>query len=125
VRAPRERNPERGGSKLSALITFAIIGSLIFAAFKIAPPYMAKFQLQDAMTEEARFAIVNRKGEDDIRTDIMKKIAELEIPATAKDVQITTSPNTIIIAVHYVVPVDLLVYKFDLDFTPTADSHSL
>jgi hypothetical protein len=125
VRAHRQRNPEHGGSKLSALFTFAVVGALIFAAVKIAPPYMDKFQLQDAMTTEARFAIANRKGEDDIRVDIMKKITELGIPATDKDLKILTSPTTVQITVHYVIPVDLIVYKFDLDFTPTADSHAL
>lgn len=125
MRTHRHRNPQHGGSKLSALIVFAILGSIAFAAYEVVPPLMAKAQLQDAMTSEARFAIANRKTQDDIRADIMKKIDELSIPATDKDVVVTTSPNVVTIAVHYIVPIDLKVYHFDLDNTVTADSHSL
>ena len=81
MRTRRDRNTERGNSKLNALIVFAILGCLAFAAFQIAPPLMAKFQLQDTVTSEARFAVATHKPEDQIRAEIMRKIAELEIPA--------------------------------------------
>jgi hypothetical protein len=125
LRTRRDRNPESGNSKLNALIVFAILGFLGFAAFQIAPPLMAKFQLQDAVTSEARFAVATHKPEDQIRMEIMKKIAELEIPATDKDVTILASPNTVTITVHYTVPIDLKVYHFDLDNNVTADGHAL
>jgi hypothetical protein len=125
LRTRRYRNPEHGGSKLSAIIVFVILGCIGFAAFEIVPPLMSKYQLQDAVTTEARFAIANRKSEDDIRTDIMKKVEELSIPATDKDLVITTSPTMVTITVHYLVPIDLKVYQFTLDNNVTADSHSL
>jgi hypothetical protein len=125
VRARRERNPERGGSTLRTLITFVIIGFALFATFKIAPPYMNNYQLQDFMTTEARFALVNKKSEEDIRADMMKKIAELEIPATEKDLKIINAPTSTQISLQYSVPVDLKVYQFSLDFSPVADSHAI
>jgi len=125
LRARPHRNPEHGGSKLNALIVFVILGCLVYAAIQVVPPLMAKFQLQDAVTSEARFAIANRKSDEDIRADIMKKIAELDIPATDKDLVVTTSRETVAISVHYIVPIDLKVYQFNLDCNVSADSHSL
>lgn len=119
------RNREHGGSSLKAVIVIAIIGCLGFAAFKIAPPLMDKFQLQDAVTSEARFAVATHKNEDDMRADIMKKITELGIPATDKDLTIVASQQTISITVKYTVPIDLVLYKFDLDCNVSADSHAL
>ena len=125
MRKHRHRDPERGGSTLKAIVVFAVLGFLAFSAYQIVPTLMAKFQLQDAVTTEARFAVSTRKTDDDIRADIMKKITELEIPATDKDLTIVTSPTTVAITVHYVVPIDLKVYHFDMDCNVTADSHAL
>jgi Flp pilus assembly protein TadG len=120
-----QRNPERGGSTIKSVIVIAIIACLGFVAFKVAPPLMDKAQLQDAVTSEARFAIATHKSEDDMRADVMKKIKELGIPATEKDLTIVSSQETLSITVKYVVPVDLILYKFDLDCNVAADSHSL
>jgi hypothetical protein len=125
LRTRRHRNPEQGSSTVKAIVVFAILGFMAFAAYQIVPTLMAKFQLQDAVTTESRFAVAQRKSEEDIRADIMKKITELDIPATDKDLTVVTSPTTVAITVHYVVPVDLKVYKFDLDCNVTADSHAL
>jgi hypothetical protein len=121
VRPRRQRNPERGGSRISSLITLVIIAFAVFAIWKVAPPYMNNYQLQDTMSEEARFAVVNHKAGEDVHADMMKKINELGIPATDKDVTVTTNPTSTQISVHYSVPVDLKVYQFTLDFSPTAD----
>jgi hypothetical protein len=123
VPALRQRNPERGGSTVSMIITLVVIGCVLFAIVKVAPPYMNNYQLQDYMSTEARYAVVNKKGEDDIRADMMKKIAEMEIPATAKDLKIMTTPTSTRITLNYVVHVDLKFYQFDLNFAPDADSH--
>jgi large-conductance mechanosensitive channel len=125
VRAHRQRNPQRGGSRISTLITFAVIAFAVFIIWKVAPPYMNNYQLQDSMNEEARFAVVNRKGGEDVHADVMKKINELGIPATDKDVTVTTNPTSTQISVHYSVPVDLKVYQFTLDFSPTADGRTM
>jgi Flp pilus assembly protein TadG len=126
VQAARpHRNSEHGGSSLKAVVTIAIIAALGFVAFKVAPPLMDKYQLQDAVTTEARFAIATHKNEEQKRADVMKKIKDLGIPATDQDLVIVASQETLSITVKYSVPVDLILYKFDMDCTVSADSHAL
>ena len=83
------------------------------------PPYVAEYQLADKMTETARFASVNRNNADQIKDSIWKTIEDLDIPATKDDVQVTADRGKVSISVDYKVPIDLLVYKFELHFTPT------
>ncbi|HUO33823.1 MAG TPA: hypothetical protein VMU43_02420 [Candidatus Acidoferrum sp.] len=119
------RETQHGGAKLNLLFTLFFLGSMVFVAFKIFPPYIANYQLQDAMGTEARFAIVNRKSAQDVQDDIWKKIQELGIPATEDAVVVTGQGGAVTISVNYSVPIDLIVYKFDMQFHPTADNHTI
>lgn len=119
------RIPQRGGSKLNLLITLLVVGFLVFTAVSIVPALFAKFQLQDAIETESRFAVINHKGEDEIREDVWKKMQELEIPATKDAIRVVAAQKDVTISVDYSVPVDLKVYKFNLEFHPHADNHTL
>jgi len=101
------------------------VGFLVFTAVSIVPALFAKFQLQDAIETESRFAVINHKGEDEIREDVWKKMQELEIPATKDAIRVVAAQKDVTISVDYSVPVDLKVYKFNLEFHPHADNHTL
>jgi hypothetical protein len=122
-----ERNGERGGSKLKLLFALAIMGSMVFAGWKMIPPYFADYQLQDAMQTESRFAMAAypKKGEDEIREDIWKKVQELGIPAKREDIKLTVANGVVDISADYAVPIDLAVYQFSLSFHPHADNHTI
>ena len=128
MKALLQRDRESGGSKLNLVITLMILGAMVLAAIKIVPAYFAKFQFQDSIESEARFAIVGypKKSVEDIRDDIWKKAQDLEIPIEKKeDIQITIDQRNVSISVDYTVPVDLIVYKFNLEFHPHADNHTI
>ncbi len=116
---------ERGGSKLKTVLTLVIAGFLIFSGVKIIPAYFANFQLQDSMQTEARFAIADHRAVDQIREDIWKKVQELDIPAKKEDIKVSGEQRSVAISLDYVVPVDLRVYQFNLEFHPHADNHTL
>jgi hypothetical protein len=120
-----DRSGERGGSKLNTVLTLLIVGFLVFCGVKVVPAYFANYQLQDSMETEARFAIANHKGEEDIREDIWKKVQELDIPAKRENIKITNSQGSVSISLDYVIPVDLRVYQFSIDFHPHADNHTI
>jgi hypothetical protein len=118
---------ERGGSRLSLLITLLIVGALVFTAFKIVPVYVANYQFQDAIETESRFALASypRKSPDDVRDDIAKKAQDLGIPMKPEDIRIEMSNGNVSIALDYVVPIDLKFYQLTLQFHPHADNHSI
>jgi hypothetical protein len=121
------RNRQRGGANFSFIMMLVVLGALIFFAVKIAPPYMENFQLQDAMTTEARFAVSTypKKTTDDLRDDVWRKVQELGVPAKKEDIRTTVDGSMVTISLDYSVPVDLLVYQLVLQFHPHADSHSI
>lgn len=120
------KDGQRGGSKLNLIITLLILGSMVFSAVKVVPAYFANYQFQDAIESEARFAIANKKEADDIRDDVWRKAQDLSIPLPAKDdIKVSVDRASVSIAMDYMVPVDLVLYKFNLEFHPHADNHTI
>ena len=118
---------ERGGSRLNLLLALAIMGSMIFGAWKMIPPYFANYQFQDAIESESRFALTGypKKTDDDIREDVWRKAKELDIPAKREDIKLNISNGVVEISLDYSVPIDLIVYQFSLHFHPHADNHTI
>jgi len=115
------RRSQRGEGRLKAIIYTVILVTLVFVAVKLVPLYVAEYQLQDKMNEQAKFAIVNRYSEDQIRDILMKVIQDLDIPATRDDIKMTSTNHGISISISYTVPVDFFVYKTDITFSPTSE----
>jgi hypothetical protein len=124
-RLPSTRRGEWGEGKLKAILYTVIIVLIVYSAFKIVPVYIQDYQLSDKMQETARFAVVNRYSEDQIRDTIFKEIQSLEIPARREDIKVSSSQSVVRISVDYTVPVDLLFYHMDLHFTPSSENKSI
>jgi hypothetical protein len=112
---------QRGEGKLKAIIYTVILVTLVFLAIKLVPLYVAEYQLQDKMNEQAKFAVVNRYTEDQIRDILMKVIQDLDIPATRDDIKLASTNHGVSISISYTVPVDFLVYQTNITFTPTSE----
>jgi hypothetical protein len=112
---------QRGEGKLKAIIYTAILVAGVYAAFKIVPIYVAEYQLKDKMSEQARFAVVNRYSEEKVRDIIYQTIQDLDIPAKREDIKLTNTHAGMAITVNYTVPVDLIVYKTELNFSPSSE----
>ena len=120
----RRRN-QRGEGKLKAVIYTAILVGAVFSAVKILPAYVNEYQLSDKIQETARFAVVNRYTEEQVRDEVYKTVQDLSIPAKREDIKVTVSRALVTISLDYTVPVDLLVYQLTLHFTPSAENRSL
>lgn len=116
---------ERGAGKIKAVIVTAILAFAVYAAVKIVPPYAAEYQLADKIQEQARFAVVNRYTEEQIRDNVFKVVQDLGIPAKREEIKIEASQQVVKIAMDYTVPIDLLAYHMDLHFTPSSENKSL
>jgi hypothetical protein len=116
---------ERGAGKLKAIVYTVVFLLLIYSAFKIVPAYVSDYQLTDKMQEQARFAIVNRYTDEQIRDNVYKVIQDLEIPAKREDIKVTATQSGVKIWLDYTVPVDLFFYRTQLHFSPSSENKSL
>lgn len=119
------KRSQRGEGKLKAIIYTVVLLFAVYAAVKIVPVYVAEYELKDKMAEQARFAIVNRYSEDQVRDVIYKVIQDLDIPATREDIKVQNTNNGIMISVNYSVPVDFKVYKTEFNFSPSSEGRDL
>jgi hypothetical protein len=124
-RDPVHRNSERGEGKFKSVLVVAVIALLIYSAVKIVPPYFSDYQLSDKMQEQARFAVVNRFTEEQIRENLFRTMQELDIPAKRDDIKIVASNAIVKISLKYTVPVDLFFYHLDLNFSPSSENKAL
>jgi hypothetical protein len=119
------RRKERGEGRFKAIFVLVILILGIYSAVKLVPPYVAEYQLADKIQEQARFAIVNRYTEEQIRENVFKVIQDLDIPAKKTDIKVIANERAVTISVDYIVPVDLLSYHVDLHFTPSSQNKAL
>jgi hypothetical protein len=121
----RSRRSQRGAGKLKAIVYTAIILLVIYAAYKLVPPYVSEYQLQDKMQEQARFGIVNRYTDEQVRENVFRVVQDLDIPAKREDIKVTVTQAIVKISLEYTVPVDLLFYSTELHFSPSSENKSL
>jgi hypothetical protein len=122
---PHRSRHQRGEGKFKTILFLLFFASMIFIGFRTVPAYVAEYQLADKMQESARFAVVTRQNEDQIRESIYKVVQDLEIPAKKEDIKITSTNNLVTIAIDYKVPVDLLFYQTEMHFSPSSANKSL
>jgi hypothetical protein len=116
---------QRGEGKIKTIMVLLVFAVLIFIGFRTIPAYVAEYQLADKMQEVARFAVVTRQSEDQIRENIYKVMQDLNIPAKKEDIKISTGDRGVTISLDYRVPVDLVVFQTELHFTPSSENKSL
>lgn len=119
------RRWERGEGRLKTIIVVVVIVLVIYSAFKIVPAYVNDYQLSDKMQEQARFAVVNRYSEEQIRDNIFKEVQDLGIPAKRGDIKVVSTNSVVRISLEYTVPVDLLTYHLELHFSPNSENKAL
>ena len=112
---------QRGEGRLKGLLYLAFLIIAVFVAIKVVPVYVADYQLKDKMSEQAKFAIVNRYTEDQIKDNIFRTIQDLDIPAKRDDIKVTNTNHGLAIGVQYSVPIDFMVYKTDLNFDTSSE----
>jgi hypothetical protein len=116
---------QRGGGTIKAILWTVILVYGAFVAYRILPAYVTEYQLADKMQEQARFSVVNRYPEEQIRENIYKVVKDLEIPVKREEIKIIVSQEVVKISMDYTIPVDLLVYQLNLHFTPSSENKSL
>ncbi|PYU21316.1 MAG: hypothetical protein DMG30_18020 [Acidobacteria bacterium] len=119
------RLSQRGNSRLKLILFLAVALAMIYLGVKVIPILVNNAQFQDAIESTARFASVNRQSPEDIRAAVLKQAQEVDIPITAKDIQVRGESGHVEIAADYSVTVDLGVYQWTLNFHPYAKNNPL
>src|SRR5579863_1479741 len=116
---------QRGAGKLQAILFTIIFVTAVYVAFKLVPPYVSEYQLQDKIQELARFGIVNRYSDEQVRENVFKEVQDLNLPIKREDIKVTITQATCRISLDYTVPVDMFFYSTELHFSPSSENKSL
>ena len=120
------RRSQRGEGKLKAIVFTLLIISGIYVAYKLVPPYVNEYQLQDKMEELARFGIVNRYSDEQVRENVFKTVQDLNLQMIKReDIKVTVTQATCRISLDYTVPVDMFFYSTELHFSPSSENKSI
>ena len=125
ARKRHERRLELGEGRLKGILIVVIVVLAIYTAWKVVPVYVNEYQLSDKMQEQARYAVVNRYTEDQIRDNIFKVIQDLDIPAKREDIKVVSNNSVVKISLDYSVPVDVWMYHTDIHFSPNSEDKAL
>jgi hypothetical protein len=119
-------NPEPGSPRRVARWRIAaavvVLTALVGFAALFAPIYFHNMELQRFVAEVARREGAQARPDELLRTWVLEKASQLELPVKADNVQIRRSADGVRIEVRYFVRVSLPGYTVDLHFYPGAGS---
>jgi hypothetical protein len=110
---------------LKAIAGILVVILVVVALFQVVPPLMANYSFQDDLRNVALMDGASPlKTDEDVRTDVMKKVREHDMPISPKQVTVerinTPGLSAIYVAADYTVTVSLPGYSFDMHFNPNS-----
>ena len=109
---------------LRAVLGVVFVVAVVFAVWKLVPPYYSNYELQDTITDEARMNTYTPKSVEDMRETIWKKCKELDISVKREQINVQRDGQSVAIWLDYTVHVDLPGYPVDLNFHPSSKNRS-
>jgi hypothetical protein len=110
---------------IKACVGFLAIAAVVVGLFQVVPPVLANYSFQDDLKTVAMMDSANlQKTDEDVRTDVVRKAKEHDLPVEAKQVTVqrlnTPGLTAVYVAAEYSVTVTLPGYSFDMHFNPTS-----
>jgi hypothetical protein len=102
--------------KLKGLLLVLLVFACVYTGWKLIPPLVNEYRLQDELDDIARRATYSAKSDEDIRNTVIQKAATFDIPLREDQVSISRTADGCGITVHYRLHFDLIVYQYDKDF---------
>ncbi len=106
---------ERGEGRFGSMIGLLVLAVTVYLGFKTIPVMVRGYEFRDFLEEQARFAAM-RKDDDDVRTAVIRKAQELELPVQGKNIKLLRTSTRFDIAVKYTVPIETPVYTYNWIF---------
>jgi hypothetical protein len=110
---------------IKGIVGILAILCVVVACFQVAPPLMANYSFEDDLKTVALMdSSALQKTDEDVRTDVMRKVREHDLPITPKQITVqrinTPGTSAVYVAADYSVTVSLPGYSFDMHFTPNS-----
>ena len=110
---------------IKALVGFLAILLVVVCCFEVIPPMMANYSFTDDLRNVALMDGGNfQKTDEDVRTDVMRKVKEHDLPIEPKQVTVqrinTPGLTAVYVAADYSVTINLPGYSFDMHFNPNS-----
>ena len=109
---------------IKLILGFGAMAAVVLFGIAFIPPYFANYQFEDSLKNEAMSATYTSRTEDDIKTVVLKKAKELDIPLTEKQVVVnrtgSNGAGTLSISADYSVDVSVPGYQTTLEFHPSS-----
>ena len=100
----------------------AVLAILVFLGVRLIPIYFHNQELQQFVEDVTRLPAAPTSSDDVLRSWVLSKAADLDLPVVADNVRIQRAPGNVRMDVRYVVHVNLPLYTVDLHFYPGAGS---
>ncbi len=102
---------------LRSLLGLVILVAAIYTAWHVIPPYSANFQLEEALDDVSRMAVVPpARSDQELRDNVLRQAQGLDIPLRPEQVLVEHVGSEIWLSAEYTVHVDLPMYPLDLNF---------
>jgi hypothetical protein len=125
ARRPRGGS-EAGAITFSGIMLILVVVAIIFAAYKLLPPYVDNYRLQDSLDNIARNSTYSyAMTEADVRKQVKEEARLIGIPLQDNQIEVHKAGVDVAIQVHYGLTVDLLVHQVDLEFSPAAGNRNI
>ncbi len=121
--AQRERaRGQRGEGQFKFFVVLAIFGAIAYIGFKVVPPYVNNYQLQDTCETESRMFAARQKTPQKARDAVWAEVQSLGIPITEDDIKVEAIGKTARVSVDYTVVVSIFGFDLSLSFHPKGES---
>jgi hypothetical protein len=114
---------------IKLILGFGAMAAAVVLGIAFVPPYFSNYQFEDSLKNEAMTATYTSRTEDDIKTVVIKKARDLDIPLTEKQVKVvrtgTLGTGSLTITADYTVPVSVPGYETVLDFHASSTNKGL
>jgi cell division protein FtsL len=116
----RNENNQKGFLTFTGILMILTVVVVIFSAFKLLPPYISNYQLQDAINNITRTATYSNANDEAVRKDVMLAAHESGVKLDPAQVRVERTRDSVDINIDYSITVDMMVKPVTLHFTPSA-----
>ena len=103
-------------------LAILVLALMAFVLASFAPIYFRNLELQNYVSDVTHSVDSQAKSDDLLRTNVLTKARQLNLPVSEDNVHIVHAPDGLRIDVRYFVRVNLPGYTVDLHFYPGAGS---